>query len=84
MPPTHSLTDCGQRDEAEICGIQKRPILPVAENESTCDDVADDEEDAQPYGNRAGPGRKVKVIGIIVVEWQVFVTSLAVRLKSHW
>lgn len=42
------LTDCSQRDEAKVSGIEEWPLLPSTEEERTPKYVTDHQEHAQP------------------------------------
>lgn len=51
MSAEGARTDGGQRDEAEVSGVEQWPFLPLSEEVSAAYYVADDQEEAQPYGN---------------------------------
>lgn len=77
-------TDSGQRDEAEVSRIEKRPLLPFAEEESAAEYVADDQEDAQPDGH--GLDRLSLLIRggvVVVVEIDLVGVNLSVHGESH-
>ncbi len=40
--------DGGQRNEAEIGGIEEGPLLPTGEHPGASEDVTHDQEDGQP------------------------------------
>lgn len=80
------LTNRGQRDEAEVGRIQEVPALPSRKQERSAEDVADDQEDAQPDGHRLD--ERPVVLELVVVERVLVhhrcnVARLAVHGETH-
>lgn len=83
------LTDCGESNKAEVRGVEELPVLPSFEQKSSANDVPDDEEDAEPYGDRtnvAAVGVLIEAISVerVLIHYRSDMTCLTVHCETHW
>lgn len=74
--------------KAEVSCVQELPFFPVPEQESSANDVADDEKHAKPNRYRAKVSVVTIRIVIIAIEWVLIhhwcnVASLTMNCKTH-